>query len=89
MVSVSDAVDQMICRWAEAKYDLSNVERVVWEPDCDYGWSEYTPGDGPYLRVDVYTTDRPKQPHSFQEWEKFDAGLLRDILRFSVEGVAA
>lgn len=49
--------EKILCLWAERKYGLINVTRVKLEDNEDWGWSEYTPGEGHTVRVTVYSGD--------------------------------
>jgi hypothetical protein len=75
-----DPVERMICRWAEAKYGLKNVERVEFDERQEGPWSEWTPDTYFLLDLKIYTASS-SQPQKHSEY--FDARLIRDIFRFA------
>jgi hypothetical protein len=82
----TDPVEQMICRWAEATYDLVSVTAVEFDMQDDGAWSDETPGEGPYMRVTI--TYLGKQGAGSQKHMRtdtvYDTNLIREILKFAL-----
>ena len=76
---MSGQIDETLCRWAEAKYGLSGVTRVQFEPGAHGPYSDVTPDVDPYLRVEVSLADG-----SFREFEEdYATKLIRELVEFS------
>lgn len=88
--SQSDAVEAIVCRWAEWKYELpaQSVVKVEFEFEDDGDYSEVTPGDGPYLSVTITFTGSksPTGQRYTQRQTTYDTALIREILAFGVQG---
>lgn len=75
--------DHMLCKWAEHKYDVSDVVHVEFElEDATPAWSEYTPGDPASFWVRLHFVDGTSRGN----WEEveYSATLIREILEFAV-----
>jgi hypothetical protein len=74
-------VDEMLCRWAEAKYGMTDVTLVEFEHEEGWGGTDVTPGDPD--RVKVYVTDSEARWLKESEIEVLPA-LIREIVEFSM-----
>lgn len=79
---MSERIDLMLCRWAEAKFDLADVVEVQFEAGAHGPYSDVTPDIDPYIEVRVKTSDG--RWRNFDDWT-YNTDLIRDILRFATE----
>jgi hypothetical protein len=72
------SVDEMLCRWAEGKYGLTNVVRVEFVYDEGFPGTDVTPADMPSMDVAVTTADGERK----RMWEDlaYAPELIREIL---------
>jgi hypothetical protein len=73
-------VDEMLCRWAEKKYDVPEVSKVEMIFDEGWGGTEVTPGDPPTFDIRV-TGPGYDRLHGDLEYVP---ELIREVLEFAL-----
>jgi len=79
MSTADERIAAMLCRWAEAKYDVQNVTKVYFDVGQHGPYSEVTPDIDAYVEVSVFVGG--KHWRDFEE--SYSGGLIEDILRFA------
>jgi len=73
----------MYCAWAMKEFDRPNVTEVRFEDSYDYGYSEYTPGAGAMIDVEVKSNGRWRNGRSYTASFELPE-LIASIARFSL-----